>query len=154
LAEDLGTWPAEQATVLVDALQQAGITPKARRTREGVEITVEDAKADEAHATLVANMDAIARAARSPVGESGRRRRGRTTPVRGDEQLKPPERPLTAQRLIRFGRPLAILVAGLMIAAVMPPPVRLVILMATVAAMVWLLGRESDHDDPPGGERP
>ena len=150
MAEDLGTWPAEQATVLVDALQKAGITPTARRTREGVEITVEDEQADQAHATLVANMDAIARAARSPVSESGRRRRGRTPPVRGDEQAKPPDRPLTAQRLVRFGRPLAILVAGLMIAAVMPPPIRFVVLIATVAAMVWLLGRETDHEDPDG----
>jgi hypothetical protein len=148
LAEDLGTWPAEQATVLVDVLQRAGIPPKARRTRAGVEITVDDAQADEAHATLVANMDTIARAARSPAGERPRGRKGRTPAVRGDDEVKPPERPLTAQRLVRFGRPLAILVAGLMIASIMPGPLRFVVLMATVAAMVWLLGKETDHEDP------
>jgi hypothetical protein len=148
LAEDLGTWPAEQATVLVDVLQRAGIPPKARRTRAGVEITVDDAQADEAHATLVANMDTIARAARSSAAERPRGRRGRTPAVRGDDQVKPPERPLTAQRLVRFGRPLAILVAGLMIASIMPGPLRFVVLMATVAAMVWLLGKETDHEDP------
>ena len=149
MAEDLGTWPAEQATVLVDVLQRAGIAPKAKRTRDGVAITVEDEQADDAHATLVANMDTIARAARAPAGE-GRRRRGRTTPVRGDEPTRPPERPLTAQRLLRFGRPLAILVVGLMIAAAMPPPLRFVLLIATVAAMVWVLGRETDREDEAG----
>jgi hypothetical protein len=149
LAEDLGTWPPAQATVLVEVLQKAGITPQTRRTRDGIEVTVEDADSDQAHATLVANMDAIARAARS-TGQEGGRRRPRSAPSRPQARdASTSERPLTAQRLMRFGRPLAILVAGLMVSVVMPHPVlRLLVIAAAVAAMVWLLGKESDgeHD--------
>jgi lipase chaperone LimK len=39
VAEELGTWPAEQATVLLEVLQQAGLNPTATRTREGILVT-------------------------------------------------------------------------------------------------------------------
>jgi hypothetical protein len=147
LAEDLGTWPPEQATVLVEVLQKAGITPQAKRTREGIEVTVEDGDSDQAHATLVANMDAIARAARSPGPEAGRRRT-RTPAARQEPRGRDGgERQLTSQRMSRFARPVAMLIAALMLAAApIPFPLRLLILAAAVLAIVWMLGREPDED--------
>jgi hypothetical protein len=64
VAADLGTWPAEQATVLLEVLHTAGLHPEARRGRDGVHVTVPDDEGDRAHATLVAHMDTIAKAAR------------------------------------------------------------------------------------------
>jgi hypothetical protein len=147
LAEDLGTWPPEQATVLVEVLQQAGITPQAKRTREGIEVTVEDGDSDQAHATLVANMDAIARAARAPKPEGGRRRARSPAARPGAAPREGGERPLASQRMSRFARPIAILVAALMLAAApIPFPLRLLILAAAVLGIVWMLGREPDGD--------
>lgn len=147
MAEDLGTWPPEQATVLVEVLQQAGITPQARRTRDGIEVTVDEKDSDQAHATLVANMDTIARAARSTPSEP-RRKRPRTAPT-GPKQAQrdAPERQLTSQRMTRFGRPMAILLAALLLAMVLPGALRVLVLAAAVAAMVWMLGREPDEDE-------
>jgi hypothetical protein len=39
VAADLGTWPAEQATVLLEVLHTAGLHPEARRGRDGVHVT-------------------------------------------------------------------------------------------------------------------
>lgn len=149
MAEDLGTWPPEQATVLVEVLQQAGITPQARRTREGIEVTVNEGDSDQAHATLVANMDTIARAARSSHGD-GPRRRARSAGQRsgGGARSEPAQRPLTSQRLSRFARPLAILLAALLLAAIpIPLPLRLLVLAAAVLTIVWLLGRDPEDDE-------
>lgn len=146
MAEDLGTWPPEQATVLVEVLQQAGITPQAKRTRDGIEVTVEDGDTDQAHATLVANMDAIARAARTSNPEGGRRRARTPTTRHGAGPKNTPERQLTSQRMSRFARPIAILVAALMLAAApIPGPLRLLIVAAAVLGIVWMLGREPDE---------
>ena len=148
LAEDLGTWPAEQATVLVEVLQQAGITPQARRTREGVEVSVDESDADQAHATLVANMDTIARAARPRPGEGGRRRARKATSTPPTRQRASAERPMASQGMLRYARPLAILVVGLMVAAApLPLPVRALVLIGAVLGMVWLLGRDADDGD-------
>lgn len=147
MAQDLGTWPPEQATVLVEVLQQAGITPQAKRTREGIEVMVEDDDSDQAHATLVANMDTIARAARASKPEDCRRR-GRGAVVRqGRDRRQTPERPLTSQRMSRFARPIAILVVAMVLAAApIPFPLRLVVIAAAVLGIVWMLGREPDED--------
>lgn len=75
MAADLGTWPAEQATVLLEVLQAGGLHPDARRVRGEVHVTVPEDEGDKAHATLVANMDRIAQAAR-PTRSSGGRGRG------------------------------------------------------------------------------
>lgn len=150
MAEDLGTWPPEQATVLVEVLQRSGITPQARRTRDGVEVTVEDGDSDQAHATLVANMDRIARAARPSQPEGGRRRSraagAQASAGRGTQQER--ERPLASQRMSRFTRPVAILLAALLLATVpIPLPLRLLILAAAVLTIVWMLGRDEDAED-------
>jgi Flp pilus assembly protein TadB len=149
LAEDLGTWPPEQATVLVEVLQQAGITPQARRTREGVEVTVEDDDSDQAHATLVANMDRIARAARPAQPQGGRRRpRGAARQGSGERQGQG-DSSLASQRMSRFTRPVAILVAALLLAAIVPlhPLMRVLILAGAVLAIVWFLGREDEDGE-------
>lgn len=75
MAADLGTWPAEQATVLLEVLQAGGLHPDARRVRGEVHVTVPPDEGDAAHATLVANMDRIAQAAR-PARPSGGRPKG------------------------------------------------------------------------------
>ncbi len=76
MSADLGTWPAEQATVLLEVLQAGGLHPDARRVRGEVHVTVPEDEGDKAHATLVANMDRIAQAARpsKPQGSRGGRK--------------------------------------------------------------------------------
>ena len=83
MAEDLGTWPPEQATVLLEVLGEAGLTPDAKRTREGILVTVPDDQSDEAHRQLVSHMDRIARAARQPRGQGPRGGARRPRPVKG-----------------------------------------------------------------------
>lgn len=148
MAEDLGTWPPEQATVLVDALQRAGLSPRTKRTKEGIEVGVPDGESDQAHQTLVANMDAIAKAAK-PTPPAGRRR-GRAAAVRAHpsgEQSQRPQRPLTTQRLARMGRPIAVLVAGLLLAAVVPGALKILVVVASLALMVWLIGKDAEDDE-------
>jgi hypothetical protein len=145
VAEDLGTWPPEQARVLLEALQKAGLSPKAKRTREGVSVTVEDAEADEAHRTLVANMDAIAQAARGPQPQRQRSRARQT----GPQRRTPDEPRMASQRLGAMSRPLVILLVGLVLAAIAPAPLRLPLVIATVAAIVYVIGRRPSSDDEP-----
>lgn len=145
MAEDLGTWPPEQARVLLDALQQAGLSPKARRTREGISVTVEDAEADEAHRTLVANMDAIAQAAKG--NQQQRKAKPRATGAQGDGSSK---RPLASERLGSLSRPMMILVIGAVLALLIAP-LRLPIMIFTIAALVYVLGKQvqdGGDDDP------
>lgn len=141
MAEDLGTWAPEQATVLLEVLQQAGLAPQARRTRDGIVVTVPTEQADEAHRQLVANMDAIARAARS--GGSGSRRRQQAP--RASRQPASGSSPLTSERFLRRGRPLAILIVGVMLAALMPGPLRWMVIIAAVGALVYVLGKQGQH---------
>lgn len=146
MAEDLGTWPPEQARVLLDALQQAGLSPKARRTREGISVTVEDAEADEAHRTLVANMDAIAQAARG--SQQQRKAKARTS----GPQRAPSDKPsMTSERLGSMSRPLMILVIGAILALLIAP-LRLPIMIFTIAALVYVLGKQVQ--DGGGGDDP
>jgi hypothetical protein len=144
LAEDLGTWPPEQATVLLEVLQQAGLSPEARRTRDGVLVTVPEEESDEAHRQLVSNMDAIARAAKRPP-VSGPRRKPRPVLGAGSEQ----ERKLGSGRMLRLARPLGLLLVGLLLAGVMRGPATLPIIVFTVAGAIYLIGKQTqDGDDP------
>jgi hypothetical protein len=142
VAEDLGTWPPEQATVLVDALQQAGLAPEAKRTREGILVTVPDEQSDEAHRTLVANMDAIARAARPHAAPGGgRRRRPRPAPQR---QAAPEEADgaLASERMLRLARPLGLLLVVLLLAWIRVP---VIVIVLAVAVVVYLLGKQAQQ---------
>lgn len=144
MAEDLGTWAPEQATVLLEALQQAGLDPEAKRTREGILVTVPDDQADEAHHTLVANMDAIARAARAPVGVPKRRQRTRSTEGRSDGgDRRPP-----SARLGGLTLPLVLVLVGALIAGVIPA-LRLPVLVFTIAGVVYLVGKKAQRDGEP-----
>lgn len=147
MAADLGTWPPEQATVLLEVLQEAGLKPEARRTREGVQVSVADDEAERAHHTLVANMDTIARAARSPAGQDRSRRRARSAsqPSRRRRD-RGGATPLASQRLQKFARPLGLLVVGLMLATLIRP-LALPIVVFTVAGVVYLLGRQTQGED-------
>ncbi len=140
MAEDLGTWPPEQATVLFEALANAGLNPRGRRTRHGVVVTVPDDEADRAHQTLVQNMDAIARAARSAA----------PTPIRRPSRREDDQSTgrLTSERLNSLARPLGILIVGMMIAAAVPP-LRLPVIIFTVAGIIYVLGRQPRDGDQP-----
>ncbi len=146
MAADLGTWPPEQATVLLEVLQEAGLSPEARRSRDGVQVTVADEEADRAHQTLVANMDTIARAARARTGQDRSRRRARSAPApnrrSGDDQGQP----LASQRLKHLARPLGVLVIGLLLATLIRP-LALPIVVFTIAGVVYLLGRQTQTED-------
>lgn len=143
MAADLGTWPPEQATVLYQVLQDAGLSPQAKRTREGVKVTVDDDEADRAHQTLVANMDAIARAARPPTPKAGPRRRARPGPAQ--ERPTRDGSPLASQKLQRLSRPLGLLLIGLLLATIIRP-LALPIVVFTVAGIVYLLGKQTQAE--------
>ena len=165
MAADLGTWPAEQATVLLEVLQAGGLHPDARRARGEVHVTVPEDEGDKAHATLVANMDRIAQAAR-PAKPSGGRGRGAATKGdgggKGRGKLRAVEggrkdrgggraKPAPAKRSGggNGGGPTAGLLAGvgfgtsvaLTIAGVNPTfP-----LLLTTGALVWVLGKRAER---------
>jgi hypothetical protein len=145
VAKDLGTWPPEQATVLVQVLQRANLTPDARRTREGIVVTVPDDQADVAVRALADNMDAIADAARS----RAEARRRRTREARTREQRasgSSASSPLTTERLMGAARPIALLLVGLLVlsgvARVSP-----VLALVGVGVGIYLLGRRAQDGD-------
>lgn len=153
MAEELGTWPAEQATVLLEVLQKAGLDPTAKRTRDGILVTVPDGQADEAHRQLVANMDAIARAARPPAGSRPRARKPR--PVKGADSPSP--RGGGLGRGGQGGFPLAgrgligALVAVLLFGVLLRQPI---IVIPAVGALIYLLGKRAQaQGDDPGDPR-
>lgn len=154
MAADLGTWPAEQATVLLEVLHTAGLHPEARRGRDGVHVTVPDDEGDRAHATLVAQMDTIAKAARPNGPARGRRLRAvedppGSKPKRSRPTRKPaaasrrPQRAGTAARSRRFGGPAAIVAVGFVVAVILGPPTSTFVLAVTMGAVVWLLGKQA-----------
>jgi Flp pilus assembly protein TadB len=148
VAGDLGPWPPEQATVLVDVLQRAGLTPEAKRTREGIQVRVPEDQADQAHQILVANMDVIAQAART-THERGARRKARTG--RGEErQDRGSATPLASERLTRLAMPLGLLIVGLTLAMIVRP-LTLPLIVFTVAGVIYLLGKQTQRD---GDEKP
>lgn len=140
MAEELGIWPPEQATVLLEVLQQAGLNPQARRTREGIVVTVPDEEADEAHRQLVANMDAIARAARQPRPPAGRRPR----PVKGADNAdtSDQQRALSSERLTRLARPLGIALVALLVLGTLGRFSPIVAILA-VGGLVYLIGKRA-----------
>jgi Flp pilus assembly protein TadB len=160
VAADLGTWPAEQATVLVEVLHASGLHPDARRARGEVHVTVPDQEGDRAHATLVAQMDTIARAARpaKPSGPSrGRRLRAVESPEptrrsgrSGRSKGSSPARASSANgaaRLKRLSSPVGIAVAGVVVAFVgiglgFAPIFPLAV---TAGALVWVLGKRAER---------
>lgn len=144
MAKDLGTWAPEQATVLVQVLQGAGLTPEARRTRDGIVVTVPDDQADVAVRTLAANMDAIAEAARSRA--EARRRRSREARADGRQRREGPGT-LPTERLLGAARPIVLLLVGLLVLSAVAR-ISPVLALAGVAVGVYLLGRRQDGAGP------
>jgi hypothetical protein len=165
VAADLGTWPAEQATVLLEVLHASGLNPEARRGRDGVHVTVPDEEGDRAHATLVAQMDTIARAARPSPPTRGRRLRAVDSPESGrpTKRAKPsrpkggkdPSRRSAARahpsgggdRVKRLSSPVAIAVLGFGAAFVLAAggenPTFPLALMT--GGLVWVLGKRAER---------
>jgi biopolymer transport protein ExbB/TolQ len=150
VAKDLGTWPPEQATVLVQVLQRANLTPEAKRTRDGILVTVPDDQADVAVRALADNMDAIADAARSRA--EARRRRARSADARTTRDTgRSGESPLTSERLRGAARPIAILLVGLLVLSTVARVSPLLALIG-VGIGIYLLGRRvQDGQDGMGG---
>lgn len=150
VAKDLGTWPPEQATVLVQVLQRANLTPEARRTKDGILVTVPDDQADVAVRALADNMDAIADAARSRAEARRRRaREGRSGGQRGSGRSSEPA--LTTERLRSAARPIAMLLVGLLVLSTLARVSPLLALIG-VGIGVYLLGkRAQDGQDGMGG---
>ena len=148
MASDLGAWPAEQASVLLEVLQRDGLTPEARRTREGILVLVPDEQSDQAHQVLAANMDVIARAARPAPGPGGR---GRARPA--GRRPEPQQRRrhadqnarLTSERMLRIGPAVALFLVTLLLAGLVPVAA-LPILATGVLASIWLLGKQAQDD--------
>lgn len=156
VAEDLGTWPAEQATVLLDVLQKAGLSPQAKRSKGGVTVTVPEDQSDEAHRQLVANMDAIANAARRPKPSPGQRSR-RPRPVKGaDNAPETDPAQLASERLKRLAVPVAAIVIALLVFGTLGR-VQPILAVLVVGAIIYILGRraqkrgEGDGPDGRGG---
>ncbi len=149
MAKDLGTWPPEQATVLVQVLQRADLTPDARRTRAGIVVTVPDAQADVAVRALAENMDAIADAARSRAEARRRRDRGaRAGGARRSE--RPASDRLPTERLLAAARPIALLLIALLVLSAVAR-INLFLALVGVGVGIYLLGRRTQDGDGPGG---
>jgi biopolymer transport protein ExbB/TolQ len=150
VAKDLGTWPPEQATILVQVLQRANVSPETKRTRQGILVTVPDEQADIAVRALTDNMDAIADAARSRA--EARRRRDRDQRTRGARETgRSGESQLTSERMRGAARPLAILLVGLLVLSTVARVSPLLALLG-VGFGIYLLGRRAhDGQDGMGG---
>jgi hypothetical protein len=163
VAADLGTWPAEQASVLLEVLQANGLHPEARRTRGEVHVSVPEDEGDKAHATLVAHMDAIARAARPAKPSGPGRGKGRLRAVdsptpkgRGKRPSKPgsggvrrasPSRPTSSGSGGRATSPIVIGVLGFGAAVLaagngLSPGFPLAV---ATGALVWVLGKQAER---------
>lgn len=162
MAADLGSWPAEQATVLLEVLHNAGLHPQATRSRGEVHVTVPDDEGDRANATLVAQMDTIAKAARPPRGGGasarGRRLRavpdpepsGRRRQRRGDQSggRRRTDRPRSSPPAAA-GRATPAVIAGVGFAtafgfaAAGSAPTFPLVVMTT--ALVWVLGKRAQR---------
>ena len=143
MAVDLGTWQPSQATVLVQVLRRAGLSPDAKRTRAGILVTVPDDEGDRAHRALAANMDAIADAARSAAPTM--------RPRRPSGAAHPSERPLTTERLLAAARPIALVLLGVLVLGAVGRFSPLLAIVG-VGVGVYLLGRRAQArgDDPRG----
>lgn len=152
MAKDLGTWPPEQATVLVQVLQRADLTPDARRTRAGIVVTVPDAQADVAVRALAENMDAIADAARSRAEAKQRRSRDARRAERGGRggSDRPTSDRLPTERLLGAARPIALLLVALLVLGAVAR-VSTFLALIGVGVGVYLLGRRTQDGDGPGG---
>lgn len=139
MAEDMGTWPAEQATVLLEVLNEAGLTPEAKRTREGVLVTVPDDQSDEAHRQLVANMDRIAQAARQAKGTQRGGRKARE--VKGADHAEPKDQQqLASERMQRIAKPLGLVLVGLLLFATVGR-INPLIAFAVLGVLIYVIGK-------------
>ena len=140
MAEDLGSWPPEQATVLLEVLGEAGLNPDAKRTRDGVMVTVPDDQSDEAHRQLVANMDRIARAARQPRGQASRGASRRPRPVKGADPSPSSSSSGSGGPTDKSTRPLGLILVGLLLLLVVGR-IYPVAAFVGLGVLVYLIGK-------------
>jgi hypothetical protein len=158
VAEELGTWPAEQATVLLEVLQQAGLDPDAKRTKDGVLVSVPADQSDEAHRQLVANMDQIAKAARQPKASGPPRSARKVRPVKGadNEPEKSPQQ-MASERLTRIAKPVALVLGALLLLGLLTRfPGGPLLGIIVVGGLVYFIGKRAQQrggDDGRDGPR-
>lgn len=151
MATDLGSWPAEQASVLVEVLQRDGLTPEAKRTRDGIHVLVPDAQSDQAHQVLAANMDVIASAARpsGPTPIRGRKK-ARRAPQRSERPARSASADspkLTSERLMRIGPAIALLLTALLLGSLFPRAAFPIVIVGAFAGIWWLGKQAQDGRD-------
>ena len=135
--------------MLVQVLQRANLTPEAKRTREGIVVTVPDDQADVAVRALADNMDTIADAARSRAEARRRRARESRGAQRGASAPGPGQLP--TERLRGIARPIALLLVGLLVLSTVAR-VSPVLALVGVGVGIYLLGRRTqDGEGGPGG---
>lgn len=145
MRDDLGVWPPSQAEALVRVLSDHGIDaetePSDGSGGEQVRVTVPSADATTAANVMAARMDEIAAAAAVT-----RKERATRWFEDEDDEGGPP---LMMERFRRMGTVLVVLVAGLMIAIMIPGPLRIVAALGTFAVLAVLVirGRRSDDRD-------
>lgn len=149
MAEELGTWPAEQALVLVDVLQRAGLHPTAKRVRDGVVVTVPSDEADEANRQLLNNMDAIARAAAKPAGIPSAKRRVR--PVKGADNPSSDPRALASERMSKIARPIGLILIATLLLGVLRNPL---VVLVVMGGLIYLIGKRAQRDGGGGFNDP
>lgn len=145
MASDLGAWPAEQANVLLEVLQRDGLTPEAKRSRDGIHVLVPDAQSDQAHQVLAANMDVIANAARpaAPTPIRGKKpRRGAQKGERRARAASTDSPALTSERLMRIGPAVALLLTAMLLGSFFPR-VAVPIVIVGAFAGIWWLGKQA-----------
>lgn len=152
MASDLGAWPAEQASVLLEVLQRDGLTPEAKRTREGVHVLVPDAQSDQAHQVLAANMDVIASAARpsdpTPIRGRKRRKSSKSRPAASARPRSSSGEPkLTSERLMRIGPAVALLLTALLLGSLFPRAAFPIVVVGAFAGIWWLGKQAMDNRD-------
>ena len=136
--------------MLVQVLQRANLTPDARRTREGIVVTVPDAQADVAVRALADNMDTIADAARSRT-EARRRRAREARTVAHPGPGRATDGQLPTERLRAMARPIALLLVGLLVLSTVAR-VSPVLALLGVGVGIYLLGRRvQDGEGGPDG---
>lgn len=147
MAEELGTWPPEQATVLLEVLQKAGLSPQAKRTREGVVVTVSENESDEAHRQLVANMDTIAKAARQQRTSGPRTGSRRPRAVKGadNQDSNDRQRALASERMNKLARPIGIALIALLVLLVVGR-FNAILAILVIGALVYFIGKRAQQN--------
>lgn len=134
---DLGTWPNEQAEVLVRVLRDQGVDAAVDAEGARARVTVEAAHASRATTVMSAAMDQLAAAARRPASPHADDSHvtSAAEPTADDHEEGPP---LVMERFRRMAPVIGVLVATMMVALMVPGWFKIVAIVVAVAGYVLL----------------